>query len=93
MHLNMKLYVSCLSCCFLTNNKYRGPGERSQYSDPGIESLWRRDFQHPSRQAPGPTQPPVQRVPNLFPKGKAAEFKERVELYNSTPPVRLHGLL
>jgi hypothetical protein len=34
---------------------------------PGIESQWTRDFPHPSTPAPGPTQPPVQWVPGLFP--------------------------
>jgi hypothetical protein len=40
---------------------------------PGIESRWGgRDFPHPPILTPGPTQPPVQGVQALFPRGKAA---------------------
>ena len=42
-----------------------GIATRYGLDDPGIESRWRRDFAHPSRQAQGPTQPPTQCVPRL----------------------------
>ena len=60
----------------------------------GIESSWGRGFPNLFRPALGPTQPPVQGVPYLFPRGKmrrrgvnhplppySAEVKETVELY------------
>ena len=64
---------------------------------PGIESQCVRDFAHLSRQALGPTQPPIRRVPSLSPGLKRpgrgvdhpplfnAEVKERVELYIYSP--------
>jgi hypothetical protein len=39
---------------------------------PGFELRWGRDFPHIPWPAVGPTQPPVQWVPGLFPGGKAA---------------------
>ena len=49
-----------------------GIATRYGLDGPGIECRWGRDFPHPSRPALGPTQPPIQRVPGLFPGRKAA---------------------
>jgi hypothetical protein len=43
-----------------------GIATRYELDGPGIESRWRRDFQHPSRPALWPAQPPIQRVPGHF---------------------------
>jgi len=42
-----------------------GIATRYGLDGPGIESLWGRDFPHPSRPALEPTQPPIQWVPGL----------------------------
>ena len=42
-----------------------GTATRYGLDGPGIESLWGRDFPHPSRPALEPTQSPVQWVPGL----------------------------
>ena len=48
-----------------------GTSTRYGLDGPEIESRWWRDFPHPSRTALGPTQPPIQCIPGLFPRGKA----------------------
>jgi hypothetical protein len=62
---------------------------------PGIESRWGRDVSHLSRQAPGPTQPPVQWVPGLSWGWKATWVwprpKNRVD-YTSNLDEGLRGL-
>jgi hypothetical protein len=89
----------CLEYCYCGVGRDSSVGIATRYGldDPGIESRWGWDFLHPSRPTLGPTQPPVQWVPGLFPGGKAAgvwrwpptpssaEVKERVELYLCFP--------
>jgi hypothetical protein len=49
-----------------------GIATRYRLGGPGIASWCGPHLPHPSRPALGPTQPPVQWVPGLFPVGKAA---------------------
>jgi hypothetical protein len=54
--------------CSVGRDSSVGIATRYGLDDPGIESRWGgRDFPHPPRPAPGPTQPPVQWVPVSFP--------------------------
>ena len=74
-----------------------GIATRYGLDGPGIESLWGRDFSHPSRPTLGPTQPPVKWVPGLSQgvkrPGRGADQpppskfrgQERVELYLYSP--------
>jgi hypothetical protein len=42
-----------------------GIATRYRLDGPRIESRWGQDFQHPSRPALGPAQPPIQWVPGF----------------------------
>jgi hypothetical protein len=98
--LSIRRFVKAVFPTYIESaGRYNSVGIASLYGldGPGIESLWRRDFPQPSRPALGPTQPPLQWVPLLFPRCKAAEawrwplttssadVKERVELYFCSP--------
>ena len=74
-HRTSDLYTSLSSS---SRNSYMGRdsslGTATRYGlyGPGIEFQCGVNFPHPSRPALGPTHPPLQWVPALFPGGKAA---------------------
>jgi hypothetical protein len=49
-----------------------GGATRYKVDGPGIEFRWGRRIHYPSIPVLGPTQPPVQWVPGLLPRDKAA---------------------
>jgi hypothetical protein len=77
---------------------------RYRLDGPGIESRCGRDFLHPSTPALGPTHPPVQGVPCIFPgeqSRRGAVFTTHPHLvprskkeygYTCTPHLGLHAL-
>ena len=67
-----ELEKQCYSVISWGRDSSVGIVTRYALDGPGIEFRWWRDFPHPSRPALGPTQPPIQWVPGLFPGGKAA---------------------
>jgi hypothetical protein len=91
------IYLLCVILYIVGRDSSVGTATRCELDGPGIESRWGRDFQHPSRPALRPTQPPAQWVPGSFPGVKrpgrgvvhpptsSAEVKERVELYLYSP--------
>jgi hypothetical protein len=80
-----------------------GTATRYGLDSSGFEPRLGRNFPHPSRSVPRPTEPPTEWVPGLFHGGKvvgawswpphlAPRLKKRVELYLYSP-LSLHGLL
>jgi hypothetical protein len=67
----MFLYFTKYNKSFVGWDSIVGIVTRYRLGGPGIESRCGRDFPHLSRLALGPTQPPIQWVLGLFPRGEA----------------------
>ena len=66
MYLYLNTYKYSYKVCYVVGRDSSvGIATRYGLDGPGIESRWRRDFLHPSRQALGPTQSPIQWAPGL----------------------------
>ena len=60
-------YISLHYISFRSRDGIVGVATRYGLEGPGIESQWGQVFPHLSRQAPKPTQPSVQWVPDVSP--------------------------
>ena len=57
----------CKKCSVADRNGVVRTATRIALAGPRFKSRWTRDFPHPSRPPPKPTQPPIQTVSGLFP--------------------------
>jgi hypothetical protein len=60
--LKEKLNILCIHVYIVGRDSVVGIATHYELDSPEIESQWGQDFQHMSRPALGPTQPPVQWV-------------------------------
>jgi hypothetical protein len=70
MHINRTGYFQVYHKDCVGRDSSVSIATRYRLDDPGMKTG--RGFPHPSRPILGPTQPPIQRVPGIFPGVKAA---------------------